>query len=413
MSWTDTPVKDIALGIYDGPHATPKPADSGPVFLGIKNISPEGRLDLNSVRHIAPGEFPRWTKRVQPRKDDIVFSYEATLHRYALIPDGFVGCLGRRLALVRPNTDVVDPQFLHYYFLSPRWFQTVGSVITTGSTVERIRLLPFPDLPVAVPDLDVQRRIARVLSSYDGLIENNRRRIALLEGAAGQLYKEWFVRLRFPGHEHTRITNGVPDGWHELTLKDVCEQPDGIQTGPFGSQLHQSDYTPEGTPVVMPKNIINARISLDDIARVPDAICDRLPRHKMKLGDIVYGRRGDIGRRAYIGRRQTGWMCGTGCMRLRPSPKEIAPRFLCDQLGRPEMIALITSRATGGTMLNLNGKIMSGIPIVRPPDDLQHDYVDRVEPMYALIESLGEQNQKLAEARDLLLPRLISGEVEV
>ena len=83
------PIKDYCLGIYDGPHATPKEADDGPVFLGIKNITDDGTLDLSEIRHVSEEEYPRWTRRVTPQAGDVVFTYEATLHRYALIPEGF------------------------------------------------------------------------------------------------------------------------------------------------------------------------------------------------------------------------------------------------------------------------------------------------------------------------------------
>ncbi|MDQ1255208.1 MAG: type restriction enzyme subunit, partial [Euryarchaeota archaeon] len=115
-SWKKVPIKDLYLGLYDGPHATPKPSSSGPVFLGIKNVTEDGRLDLSQIRNISEDEFPKWTKRVLPAAGDIVFSYEATLNLYAMIPKGFQGCLGRRLALIRPDTKVVDPKFLYYSF---------------------------------------------------------------------------------------------------------------------------------------------------------------------------------------------------------------------------------------------------------------------------------------------------------
>ena len=86
QGWVRTPIRDLYLGLYDGPHATPKPAKSGPVFLGIKNITEDGKLDLGEIRHIAEEDFPKWTRRVVPRQGDIAFSYEATLDRYAIIP---------------------------------------------------------------------------------------------------------------------------------------------------------------------------------------------------------------------------------------------------------------------------------------------------------------------------------------
>src|SRR5205823_4306416 len=118
--------------------------------------------------------------------------------------------------------------------------------------------------------------------------------------AARQLYREWFVRLRFPGYEHTRITNGVPERWHRTTLEKLCLKG-GIQTGPFGSQLHQADYSEDGVPVVMPKDIVDFRIAVDGTSRIPEDLADKLGRHRMRTGDTVYGRRGDIGRRAFIG----------------------------------------------------------------------------------------------------------------
>ena len=110
------PIKDYCLGIYDGPHATPKEADDGPVFLGIKNITDGGALDLSEIRHVSEEEYPRWIRRVTPQAGDVVFTYEATLHRYAIIPEGFRGCLGRRVALVRPDPDQVDGRYLLYFF---------------------------------------------------------------------------------------------------------------------------------------------------------------------------------------------------------------------------------------------------------------------------------------------------------
>ena len=212
---TARPIKDYCLGIYDGPHATPRESTEGPIFLGIKNITDNGRLDFSEVRNVSEEDFPKWTRRVTPQANDVVFTYEATLHRYATIPEGFRGCLGRRVALVRPDPDQVDSRYLLYFFLSEGWRRVVESNIITGATVDRVPIEKFPDFPVILPKLSVQRKIASVLSPYDDLIENNRRRMELLEEAARQLYREWFVRLRFPGREHTRIINGVPEGWEK------------------------------------------------------------------------------------------------------------------------------------------------------------------------------------------------------
>ena len=153
------PIKDFVIGIYDGPHATPKETNEGPIFLGIQNVSSWGTLDFSEIRHISEQDYPKWTRRIVPQENDIVFSYEATLHRYALIPKNFYGCLGRRMALIRPNPDRVHPRFLHYYFLTPVWRAVVESNIISGATVDRIPLIRFPDFEVCLPKIIEQKRL--------------------------------------------------------------------------------------------------------------------------------------------------------------------------------------------------------------------------------------------------------------
>lgn len=215
--------KDIMLGFYDGPHATPSISDEGPVFLGIKNILETGGIDFKNIRHISEAEYPKWTKRVVPQKNDIVFSYEATLHRYALIPEGFRGCLGRRMALIRVNKEIVNEQFLYQYFLSAKWRAFIETVKISGATVERISISKFPNYKITLPSLSVQNKIASILSSYDDLIENNKERIKLLEEMAEEIYKEWFVRLRFPNYENDKIVDGLPEGWDNGKIGDLVE----------------------------------------------------------------------------------------------------------------------------------------------------------------------------------------------
>src|SRR5438445_12587391 len=110
-------IETVYSDLFDGPHATPKPATEGPIFLGIKNITEDGRLDLSEIRHIAEDDYPRWIRRVERKPGDIVFIYEAGLNRYAVVPEGFRGCLGRRTALIRTDPDKADSRFLLSYFL--------------------------------------------------------------------------------------------------------------------------------------------------------------------------------------------------------------------------------------------------------------------------------------------------------
>ena len=155
--------------------------------------------------------------------------------------------------------------------------------------------------------------------------------------------------------------------WTTRTLGDICDHVDGvIQTGPFGSQLHESDYVPDGVPVVMPKNILDGKIDTSDIAFISEENANRLGRHKMAMGDIVYGRRGDIGRRGLISERENGWFCGTGCLRVSLGDRVLDPRYLYYYLGQPSVVGWIANQAVGATMPNLNTGILRSVVIKYP-----------------------------------------------
>jgi type I restriction enzyme, S subunit len=247
--WEQIEISQLYQALYDGPHATPKPSSSGKIFLRIENITEDGHLDFSKPTYISEEDYPRWIRRVKPNKGDIVFSYEATLGRYAIIPEGFEGCLGRRIALIRPNNSKAHYKFLYKYFYSSIWQQELGNYLISGATVDRIPLIKFPKFKVFCPSLPIQRKIAAVLSAYDDLIENNNRRIAILEKMAEELYREWFVRLRFPGHEKVKIVKGVPDGWVVKRIRDIVVRKS------FGKIYRDSDLHDEGKIIVIDQSI--------------------------------------------------------------------------------------------------------------------------------------------------------------
>jgi type I restriction enzyme S subunit len=164
------------------------------------------------------------------------------------------------------------------------------------------------------------------------------------------------------------INGEVPVGWEYTTLGAICEHGGGsIQTGPFGSQLHASDYVRVGIPSVMPVNIGDNRIVEDGIMRIKEADATRLSRHRLQVGDIVYSRRGDVERRALVREPQEGWLCGTGCLKVRLGKGIVDPLFASLYLGHPAVRQWIVRHAVGATMPNLNTEIMSAIPFALPP----------------------------------------------
>jgi type I restriction enzyme S subunit len=179
--------------------------------------------------------------------------------------------------------------------------------------------------------------------------------------------------------------------WRATTLGEVCDEVGGvIQTGPFGSQLHESDYSAEGIPVVMPKDIIEGRIATESVARVSPEHVERLSRHKLRSGDIVYGRRGDIGRQALIRPEQEGWMCGTGCLRLSFGESVLDPLFLHYYLRQDDVISWITNQAVGATMPNLNTGILRTVPVRFPPLPVQR----RIAGILSAYDELIENSQQ-------------------
>lgn len=176
--------------------------------------------------------------------------------------------------------------------------------------------------------------------------------------------------------------------WQELTLGEVVKIDSGlIQTGPFGSQLHQSEYEDDGVPVVMPKDISDGRISVESVARVSEETANRLARHKLRARSIVLPRRGEITKRAFIREDQEGWLCGTGCLKIELGGKHLLPEFLYYYMEQTDSVKWLEQHAVGSTMLNLSAGIVSEFPIRYPAIGFQKIVADNLSAYDDLIEN--------------------------
>ncbi|WPD23620.1 MAG: restriction endonuclease subunit S [Candidatus Electrothrix scaldis] len=190
----------------------------------------------------------------------------------------------------------------------------------------------------------------------------------------------------------------MEDEWQTTTLGKIVKDGSGfIQTGPFGSQLHASDYVKDGIPVVMPVNLADNRVNLTDIARITEEDASRLSKHLVKKGDILYSRRGDVTRKALITDSEVGMFCGTGCLLVRPGNK-IDPRFLAYHLSSPKNQEWIIRHAIGATMPNLNTGILSDVPLRVPSRALQR----------AIAHILGSLDDKIKLALRRLVGKVVS-----
>lgn len=392
---------------YDGPHATPPLASDGPIYLGIKNITEDGRLDLSKVRHISWDDFPKWTKRVEPRPGDLVFTYEASLHRYALIPLGFKGCLGRRVALIRPDRSKVHPRFLLYYFISPHWRATVTSRINIGSTVDRIPLIEFPNFPVELPTLDTQEKIATTLSAYDELIEDNLRRIEILEEMAQAIYREWFVNFGILQTE----------GDFQLTSSELGQIPAAWSVARTGERFEVSlggtparnkpEYWAGDIPWINSSSLNRVRVTQG----VQFITKEALAKSNTKLwpkGSVLIAITG-----ATLGQvsRLEIDSCANQSVVGVWDPKDEANEFL--YLALSNRIGALIAHASGSAQQHINKAAVERFPILLPPPDVIQNFGTRVRPTFELLANLLHQNDTLRRTRDFLLPRLISGEIDV
>ena len=391
MKWDTQPIKNVYEGLYDGPHATPPVSNDGGIFLGISNITEDGRLDFSEIKYISENDLPRWTKRVTPHEGDLVFSYEATLNRYAIIPPGFHGCLGRRMALIRPDEGKLLGKFLYYYFFSKQWRETISKNTVIGATVDRIPLIKFPDFPISFPGRKEQLHIVDVLSAYDDLIENNQRQIKLLEEAAQRLYKEWFVDLRFPGYETTPIVDGLPEGWERKTLGELA---DVIMGQSPKSEFYNTDK--KGLPFHQGVGSYGNRFVVDEVystsfTRIAEA------------DSILFSVRAPVGRlniaknKIVIGR-------GLAAMKHKEGMHHYLFYMLKERFFKDNLVG------NGAIFASISKDELLGQVFTVPSADLVKQFNDISATFDDKIAALDEEMTYLQEARDRLLPKLMRGE---
>lgn len=400
MKWEKAAIKSVCKGIYDGPHATPPVSDTGAIFLGISNFS-NGRLDLSDIRFISENDLPRWTKRVTPQASDIVFSYEATLNLYAVIPDGFRGCLGRRMALIRVDEEKAYYKFLYYYFYSDAWRVVIQENTVLGATVDRIPLVKFPDFLIDLPPLVTQHRIADILSAYDKLIENNQKQIKLLEEATQRLYKEWFVDLCFPGYEDVKIVDGVPEGWKKDTIDSRIELLSGYA-------FKSSEFNDEGKyKIITIKNVKDGQFDGDNVNCMIN-IPEKMPEHcKLVDGDILLSLTGNVGRVCIV--HGENFLLNQRIAKLRSNNMAYTYCLFRSK----DMFDNMNNLTNGVAQQNLSPIRTGKINIVFPTDALIQMFEKTVNPMLNKITVLNKSILSLSQARDRLLPKLMNGEIEV
>ena len=429
------PLKDVT-NFVNGDRSTNYPKANDYISDGIPFISAadlgDGRIQNGGVKRITQTAYDRLRSGKISVKD-ILFCLRGSIGKIAFVRAGETGAIASSLVIVRAG-ERVDPHYLYFLLGSPAGQQAAMS-LNNGSAQPNLSVGQLQQVRVPLPALELQRSIAEILRSLDDRITLLRETNATLEAVAQALFKSWFVdfdpvRAKMEGrapegiHESTAALfpdaleesdlGWVPKGWRMSHLADLTSAHHGsIQTGPFGSQLHASDYVDFGVPVVMPKDIKERRVMTDSVARVAQKDADRLSRHKLMAGDIVFSRRGDVERHALIAEREAGWLCGTGCLLLRPGKSWRSSTFLSMALDAVQARTWLVQHAVGATMPNINTGILGSVPVLLPPDALLSAFEDVVSATELQRSYNSSAAETLATLRDTLLPRLISGQLRL
>lgn len=391
--------KSVPIGtvadIFDGPHATPKTVDAGPIFLGIDSLD-NGRLDLGATRHVTESDFQLWTRRVQPIAGDLVFSYETRIGEAALIPDGLKCCLGRRLALARPHSQTLSSRYLLYYYLSPAFQEFLRSRTVPGSTVDRIHLRDFPTFPIMLPPLAEQQRVADLLGALDDRIELNRSMGRTLESIARNLFQKWIE---------------VEDGNASISIQGLIDQ--GILQIGDGYRAKNDELAEPGLPFLRAADL-NGGINTANADVLSEASVARAGAKVSRSGDVAFTSKGTVGRFARVDERTPEFVYSPQiCFWRSLDPNRLHPALLYLMTLSPALLTQIEQAAGQTDMapyVSLQDQRRMVLPVL-PPE--QANFGEEIQFLFSRQALLASQIRTLSELRDALLPKLISGELRI
>jgi type I restriction enzyme S subunit len=391
---------DLSELIVDCEHKTAPTQETGYPSIRTPNIG-RGYLILDGVNRVSEATYQLWTKRAVPQAGDIIMAREAPVGNAAMVPEGLKPCLGQRTLLIRPDRTKISPAFLSYLLNGPE-IQSVIHAKTNGVTVAHlnmkdVRALPIPELP----PIPTQDRIAGILSAYDELIENNQRRIRILEDMARSLYREWFVHFRYPGHESVPLTDSprgpIPQGWEIKKLGDLISY--NRRAAKSGHHLDERRYVPI---VCLPSKSL-ALLEAKPIEEAQSSL------QLFEKGDILFG-----AMRPYFHKVVIAPFAGvtrTTCFVFKPARPEWHA-FATMTAFEEATVAYANAHSQGATIpYAVWGGSLSEMPLVLPPDALLCRYEKVVAPMLARLSQSFFTLSNLRRTRDLLLPRLLSGQV--
>lgn len=397
-NWKIRPANEVCKEIVDCINKTAPVVDGPTEFKMIRTTNVKaGRVNLEDTKFVDEATFRIWTRRLRPKLNDIILTREAPLGEVGLLRSEENVFLGQRTMIFRADEINLTQPFLYYSMLGA----TVQAQIFaqgSGSTVEHLRVPDAEKLKIPFPEIKTQRKIAAILTAYDDLIETNKRRIALLEKMAEQIYCEWFVRMRFPGHEKTKVVKGVPEGWKLLSISKISDE---IRNG-----VKKKDLSAEEKYLGL-EHIPQKSIAIVESSKTDSIDSDKL---RFQYGDVLFGKI-----RPYLHKvalAHFSGVCSTDTIVIRPKEK-IFEGFLLFTVFSETFINFATTASTGTKMPRADWDFLKKLEIKIPGQHLLEAFQNHFENFFSQITSLLKSNETLILTRDLLLPRLLSGKLSV
>ena len=394
MKWEKKKLCECTEYITDGDHQPAPKADKGVHFIKIKDIV-NNQVSFDAQVYVPQEYYDNLPMERKPQKEDVLYTVVGSFGIPSYVQTDELFCFERNIALLHPNKDI-EPRFLYYSLKNPAFYKGV-EIVAYGSAQKLIPLSKLKDLKILVPDKEAQRHIADILSAYDDLIENNQRQIKLLEEAAQRLYKEWFVDLRFPGHENTKIVDGVPEGWSKSTVGNICKLRKVVIT---------PDKIESNTPYIGLEHMPRNDICLSTWGKSEEINSNKFIYLKK---DVLFGKI-----RPYF--HKVGFALNDG---ITSTDTMV---MVADQNLWGLLLVTVSSDAfvdfsyqnckEGAKMPRADWKQMEKYAIMIADQATQKLFEQEILVITNKISALAFQCRSLREARDRMLPKLMGGEVE-
>lgn len=415
--WKELTLDAVCSRITDGAHSSPRSVPEGKPMASVKDLTPFG-IRLESCRRIPIEDFEKLVRQgCQPVKGDVLIAKDGAtaLDTVCEVKRNEDVVLLSSVAILRPNPAIISSSYLHYYLDSSTTRSYLKGTFVGGSAIPRVVLKDLKRAAVHVPPLPIQRRIASIMSAYDELIENSQRRIKILETMARTLYREWFVYFRFPGHESvSRVPSplgDIPHGWTVWKLREVTTKI-GSGATPRGGK---DAYKTEGIPLIRSLNIYDYSFQFDDLAFIDKHQAAGLDNVIVQEADILLNITGaSVARCALAPSHLLPARVNQHVAIVRADPAKASPFYVLDAINSDNRKSQLLALAQGGaTREALTKDTIANFEILGPPRPLMEYYNSVASGIHRQREVLLRQTQTLRRTRDLLLPRLLSGQINV